>query len=297
MFAKMPDIILAKGEIMTVINGLPNGYANILNELEDMYSLELMTEAITLPCGHSYNERTIEQLQECLSCKLPIDHSNRYPPNYTIRNLAIAMEPLDNVNAKAQQLFNDQVPPSAPSYEFRFIRNKLKLTRAPKDVDHLLVTSKMLGILRSVSAERGQYSARLIAPTTSKDSYTLVLTQSSSSWKIVLSNDIVQEITTRVGKAILKDLKDCDKDLARVRQMESMKLANDVKLQPLSLDEIWSQQSEISARKEELKAELTKRVKILDDNERRFSKEHGNLLYYKNTGVMPGTPFSLGLYL
>ncbi len=63
----------------------------MVENLEDAVSRELMTQAVTLvPCGHVFNEDTIDCLGRhklCPNDRIPI---KRYIPNYTIRNLAAA---------------------------------------------------------------------------------------------------------------------------------------------------------------------------------------------------------------
>jgi tetratricopeptide (TPR) repeat protein len=79
-------------------NGLRNAdRANGLLEtfsrrLEDGVTNEFLTTAVTLGCGHSYNESTIESLAKqdrskylCPECRVPIQS---YQPSYDLRNLA-----------------------------------------------------------------------------------------------------------------------------------------------------------------------------------------------------------------
>lgn len=85
-------------------SGLNILFKNMIEGLTDCVSFELMTQAVSLNCGHSFNEQTILDLHSsrynCPTCRTPIID---FKPNYTIRNLAseIATSAADPVESQA----------------------------------------------------------------------------------------------------------------------------------------------------------------------------------------------------
>ena len=83
--------------MIAVNNGLPQSVQfshfieDMTEDLTDGVTLQLMTQAVDLHCGHSYNESTIVDLSKnplnylCPECRAPI---TEYKANYTIRRLA-----------------------------------------------------------------------------------------------------------------------------------------------------------------------------------------------------------------
>lgn len=87
--------------------------------LEDAVTSEPLTQAVTLNCGHSYNESTIVSLKKqdfskhiCPECRTPIQS---YQPSYALRNLAesiarlpLPSEPKENSPVKEEAPLEEQ---------------------------------------------------------------------------------------------------------------------------------------------------------------------------------------------
>ncbi len=77
-------IPVSKGECTPHMN---NFIEDVTEALTDGVSFELMTQAVDLQCGHSYNESTIDNLSKTLSkylcpeCRAPI-----YRPSSKLQN-------------------------------------------------------------------------------------------------------------------------------------------------------------------------------------------------------------------
>lgn len=79
-------------------------------ELQDPVSFDLLTDAVTLSCGHNVNKDTINKIKKvCPLCSAPF---TTYVNNPTIKNIAVIVEAMPqeiekNPTKKAEQLFEN----------------------------------------------------------------------------------------------------------------------------------------------------------------------------------------------